>query len=327
MPSGITHILLMKELINQLPDGDLKMVLSAGKDFLQVGALGPDLPYASIADSDFIFSSQSDMADKFHYIKTNEIPLKAFKEIQRLKTNYSPLQLAFNFSFFLGYLAHVVADGIMHPYIRDKVGDYAENQTEHRILEMKLDVLLYYKLTESSNYPIELNYSNLHDELKNFNYKTYPEINQILTLFSNLIKNVYLETYTADKILDWVTGLHRMFDLAEGRHWFIYDNIPFINDFLFKDYTDIIANRNELVNLTTPKDRNSNFLKTDQINFFDDVLPKFFSVFIPIAQNVYQYVYLDGQEITDHLIKGIDLDTGRSLTANNNLDLIPSFWS
>lgn len=56
MPSGITHILLVKNLQNVLPDGKLKKILQSGRDFLQVGALGPDLPYASIADDDFFFS-------------------------------------------------------------------------------------------------------------------------------------------------------------------------------------------------------------------------------------------------------------------------------
>ena len=84
MPSGITHILLMKNLQSIVPDGDLKKVLQSGEDFLQVGAVGPDLPYASIADDDFFFSTESDLADKFHYEKTNQLILKAFDKIQKL---------------------------------------------------------------------------------------------------------------------------------------------------------------------------------------------------------------------------------------------------
>lgn len=70
MPSGITHILLMKNLQSELPDGKLKKVLQSGRDFLQVGAVGPDLPYASIADGDLFFSNENQLADKFHYEKT-----------------------------------------------------------------------------------------------------------------------------------------------------------------------------------------------------------------------------------------------------------------
>src|ERR1035437_8890524 len=103
MPSGITHILLMKELYNRLPAGGLKPLIGEGRDFIQVGALGPDLPYASVADSDFVFSTQSDLADKFHYIKTNEIPLKAFIYLKNNMNKMSDKSLTYHFSFFLGY--------------------------------------------------------------------------------------------------------------------------------------------------------------------------------------------------------------------------------
>ena len=73
MASGVTHILLMKYLQSILPNDKLKMIFAGGRDFLQVGAVAPDLPYASIADNDFFFSDQSDLADKFHYVRTHEI--------------------------------------------------------------------------------------------------------------------------------------------------------------------------------------------------------------------------------------------------------------
>jgi len=58
MASGITHILLMKNMQSLLPDGKLKKLLQSGRDFLQVGAVGPDLPYASIADDDLFFNTK-----------------------------------------------------------------------------------------------------------------------------------------------------------------------------------------------------------------------------------------------------------------------------
>ncbi|MAF79233.1 MAG: hypothetical protein CME60_13810, partial [Halobacteriovoraceae bacterium] len=53
------------------------------------------------------------------------------------------------FSFFLGFASHVVADGVIHPFVRDKVGDYDNNATEHRLLEMRLDVILLNEFTKS----------------------------------------------------------------------------------------------------------------------------------------------------------------------------------
>lgn len=328
MPSGITHILLTKNLQNILPaDSKLKMVLAASRDFLQVGALGPDLPYASVADSDFIFSSQSDLADKFHYEKTNEIPLKAFPIIRSMRNTLSPASLRNYFSFFLGYLSHVVADGIIHPFVRDKVGEYKDNQTEHRVLEMNLDVLLLHHLTKASGHAIEFNHSNIHDELLNFDAKINPDVMRVTTLFSQLIHEVYGRTYETDTILDWTKGLHRMFGIAEGEHLFMFESIPIFRDYLFKDYEDIKENEDQILILKRPKDRTDNFLKKPQINFIDDVLPRFYEAFRPLAQKAYEYIYGDGPELSETEVAAINLDTGRSLASNNNLDLIPSFWS
>lgn len=327
MASGVTHILLMKYLQNQLPEGTLKMVLADGRDFLQVGAVGPDLPYASIADNDFFFSAQSDLADKFHYEKTNEIPLRAFERIKQMENELNRKEKRHLFSFFLGFLSHVIADGIIHPFVRDKVGNYKENQTAHRVLEMQLDVLLFHHLTKNSNAPIKLNYSNVHDELKNFNTGFYPEVKKTVELFRELISEVYNVSYNVDLILGWVTGLHRMFDIAEGDHPSIYKNIGFIGEFLFSDYEDLRNKFGSILTLEKPKDREVNFLKKDTIHFFDDCMPHFYKVFIPIAEKAYDFTFNNKTALSSNEIPGIDLDTGRILAQHNNLDLIPAFWS
>ena len=326
MPSGITHILLMKNLQSILPEGKLKKILQSGRDFLQVGAVGPDLPYASIADGDFFFSTQSDLADKFHYEKTNELILKAFHDIKIIQ-NVKVKEKRFLFSFFVGFISHIVADGIIHPFVRDKVGDYHNNQTAHRVLEMKLDVLMFHHLTMNTNNPINLNYSNIHDELINFDKNFYPEIDLVVSFFRKLIYEVYGVGYEIDLIKGWVNGLHKMFDLAEGDHPIIYKGIGFINDFLFQDYEDLRNKYQDILILKKPVDRDYNFLKQSSIHFLDDCLPRFYSIFIPLANKCYQYVYENGEELTSRDIPPIDLDTGRDLAANTNLDLVPTFWS
>lgn len=326
MASGITHILLMKNLQSILPDGNLKKILQSGRDFLQVGAVGPDLPYASIADEDFFFSTQSELADKFHYEKTNTLILRAFQEIRNNSTSFSIKEKRFMFSFFLGFAAHIIADGIIHPFVRDKVGNYHENQTAHRVLEMQLDVLLFHYLTKKTNAPINLNYSNIHDELINFNNNFYPEVEKVLQLFSKLIFEVYQLTYQTSRINGWVKGLHRMFNVAEGKHPKIYRIVGFINDFLFADYVDLLEKNKSILILEKPKDRDYNFLRKNQVHFFDDCIPHFYNAFIPIANQCYNYVYNNQGELTDIDIPPIDLDTGRDLASNNNLDMTPTLW-
>ena len=327
MPSGITHILLMKNLQTILPESMLKHQMAAGRDFLQVGAVGPDLPYASIADSDLFFTTQSELADKFHYVKTNQVPLKALETIRTDKNQYTSRELRYIFNFFLGFISHIVADGIMHPFIRDKVGNYHEHQSEHRVLEMQLDVLLFHYLTKYSGRPIELNFSNIHDELKNLNPDFYPEADKVTDLFVEKIEEVYGVSYERSLVYDWINGLHRMWGAAEGDHPAIYKEISFIKTFLFSNYEELRSKYDDILTLTVPVDRDENFLKKDKVHFFDDCVPRFNDKFIRLAYKVYDYLYSEGGAVTEADIFPIDLDTGRDLAQNNNLDLIPSYWS
>jgi len=326
MASGITHILLMKHLHDQLPEEDLDMIFAAGRDFLQVGAVAPDLPYASVADNDFFLTTQSDLADKFHYEKTNQVPLAALQELKRRESQLSKIERRYCFCFFAGYIAHVVADGIVHPYIRDKVGNYSEHKTEHRRLEMELDVMLLHELTRKSGVPIELNYSNLHDELENLNKTTYPQLPKVIDLFRSSIQAVYNLSYQSETILGWVTGLHRMFDVASGHYPAIYRNIGIDLAFLFADYQDIEKHKDLLVLIKPIDAQPKNFLQKDAVHYFEDVIPQFAKRYVPIAQKAYDYIYRNGVPLTETDIPAIDLDTGR-LLASNNLDLIPTFWS
>lgn len=316
----------MKNLQNIIPDGDLKKILQSGRDYLQVGAVGPDLPYASIADGDLFFSKQSDLADKFHYEKTNQLILKAFDEIKKMAGTPSNKEKRFMFCFFLGFASHIIADGIIHPFVRDMVGNYHENQTAHRVLEMQLDVLLFHHLTKNTNSPINLNNSNIHDELLNFDKNTDPLVGKVLQLFSNLIYEVYKVKYDTDLINGWVIGLHRMFGVAEGEHPNFYRIISFVNDFLFSDYTDLRNKYKSILLLGKPKDRDYNFLRKAKVHFYDDCLPQFYKIFIPLANKCFDYVYKNQGQLTEADIPPIDLDTGRDLAYNNNLDLTPTLW-
>lgn len=319
MASGLTHILLTKKLQDKFEDGELKNILAFAADSFQVGAVAPDLPYASIADNDF-FSNESPLADNFHYKKTNQIPLQALKKIRSLKGHMDEALHYHMFSFFLGYISHVLADGIIHPFVRDKVGDYKFNQAEHRSLEMQLDVLFFEELTKDSGYTSELNYTNIHDEIKNF--MEVDGVNQILQVFSDLIKNTYNEHYPVDKILGWIKGLHRMFNIAEGKHPQFYQNLK-VNSFTYRNGKDI--NRERAIILNTPKDRKVNFLKVAQIDFFKDCVPQYYFQFTAVAQKAYAYVFKEGPALDENDIPVINLDTGR-LVDKDNLDLIPEFW-
>lgn len=319
MASGLTHILLIKKLQDYLPDGDLKNIFAYGSDSLQVGAVAPDIPYASLIDND-IFHKQSFLADNFHYKNTNQIPLKSLTLLKEMRKKIDEKIHYHMFSFYLGYISHVFADGIIHPFVRDKVGDYKENAATHRGLEMQLDVLLLRHFTEKSGVKLELNFVNIHDELLNF--AAMESTSTVIKTFSGLIYDVYKVSFTEKNILGWVKGLYRLFDLAEGSFPAFARKLK-MNTVLYRNYDDI--NQNEILNLKTPKDRTENFLKAGTINFIDQCLPQFFSKYMETAQKAYEFVYRDGPSLSDKEIPNIDLDTGR-LSENDNLDEVPILW-
>jgi len=319
MASGLTHILLTKKLQDKFAEGNLRNILAMCADSFQVGAVGPDLPYASKVDND-IFSNESFLADNFHYQKTNQIPLQSLKILKSLKGQIDAELHYHMFSFFLGYISHVFADGIIHPFVRDMVGDYKEHQDEHRSLEMQLDVLFFNELTKHSGLGSELNYTNIHDELGNF--AGIKGVNKIIEVFSDLINTTYNKRYSEKKILGWVNGLHRLFAAAEGDHFRFYRNLK-VNTYTFRNLEDI--DRERALVLKKPGDRDLNFLKVDEINFLNDCVPQYFKKFVVVAQKAYDYVFEEGQELTEKDIPMINLDTGR-LVENDNLDLIPEFW-
>lgn len=321
MASGLTHILLTKKLQNELPEGELKDILAFASDSLQVGAIAPDIPYASTVDDD-IFHSQALLADNFHYKKTNQIPLKSLVLLKDLRNKVDDKLHYHMFSFFLGYISHVFADGIIHPFVRDKVGNYQGNESAHRGLEMNLDVILLRELTRKSGANLELNCTNIHDELLNFAELEGADV--IASKYGQLIYEVYGTEFSSEQIMGWIKGLHRLFELAEGDYPSFFRQLKGSNALLYKNYNEI--NLDEVLLLQKPKDRDQNFLKVDSIHFIDDCLSQFYKKYIEVIQKAYDFVYSNGPSLDEISIPMIDLDTGR-LVENNSLDEIPVLWN
>jgi len=306
---------LTKKFQDELPDCRLKDVLAMGQFFLQVGAVTPDLPYASIADKDLFFTKQTHLADDFHYKKTNEIPLKVWPLLK--DASLTDDERYYAFSFFLGYCSHVVADSIVHPFVRDMVGNYQGNETEHRRLEMKMDVLFYNDYMGG----IELKYSDLHDELKNIGDR--KETKKIITILKDLIIEVYGKTFTVKKIMGWLGGLHLLFDIALNPHLRIFRHF---DAFLYHNADDLLADKEKTLLLTDAVGREKNFLNGKSVHFLKDCVPRYYKTFIPTANKAYEYVYNNGPEVTDKDLPATNLDTGRLLPDGDNLDLMPVYW-
>jgi hypothetical protein len=227
------------------------------------------------------------------------------------------------FAFYLGYCSHFTADGMIHPYVRDKVGDYEDAKKEHRILEMKLDVFVANKFMGT-----EVNGLDFQDELdwiKECEFKT-----DIFESYSDLLYKNYGSKVTAEHVQGWVSAMERVFSLAEGEFpkWYR----EFLGDpgFVFKNYGELISEEGACLTLQKPIDAKkhgmtSNFLRKRNVHFFNDVVAGYFDRFPLFIQIAYEAVFEGSGNILT-LLPEINFDNGR-LVADNHLSEKPALWS
>jgi hypothetical protein len=79
--------------------------------------------------------------------------------------------------------------------------------------------------------------------------------------------------------------------------------------------------------LATPVDHPANFLGKERVHFLEDIVPKFYEVIIPVLRKAFEFVYVDGPALTPLELPPIDLDTGRLLAAQNNLNEPAALWT
>lgn len=323
MPSGYTHMLLARTFKEKagLIDHEIGFLLDENIKYLQLGSLGPDLPYSQ--EMTLTNRSAVQIANKFHYEKTNQIPIRAFNRIKSMVDDEKKAQA---FAFFLGYASHVVADGIIHPFVRDKVGDYEENKAPHRTLEMRLDVLFLDYLTKQSGKGQELNNTNFHDQITDPLTKDFSHIS---TLFSRLIFEVYGPRLHSTEIESWVQGMHKVFGIAESSNNQFYSWLPVMKEYLFHNHKDVLDRSGDdlLLKRNDAKGRPANFADKD-IHFLNDCVPEFYRVFKKIALAAYSFVYEEGEKFDSSKLPAINLDTGRALLAADGKDLnsSPVYW-
>lgn len=323
MPSGYTHIMLSRKCREKIQDTsfDLFSLLQSKGKYYQLGALGPDLPYSQIVFG--LDNDDEDIADLFHYQKTNQLFLASLEEIKKLPTGDLQDEA---FAFFLGFASHIVADGVIHPFIRDKVGDYDDNKTDHRTLEMRIDVYLYDEF-----YGGNLNFSNLHDQMLDVFKKDFSHVSDLM---SKLLKNIYGVNLHRLRVEKWVKDMNMLFGAAEGENNHYYSNIKVgkikPGDFLFPDIKDILNRKEEdlFLGINEANGVPVNFANRD-IHFIKDCIPMYENVFSNIASKAYAYVYEGKDKLAETDFQAINLDTGRSLAVNGgkNLDTPVILWS
>lgn len=324
MPAGITHLTLAREALDHLSsDGKkAKKILARHLGPFLVGTITPDIPYLGKLSSS-PFTNNKEIADDLHYKKTNELPLKG---LEYAKNEFKAGNREFAealYAFYMGYSSHLIADGIIHPFVRDYVGDYEVAADDHRILEMKLDVLVANRFLS-----VEMNGVSLQDNLSWMEDSEYKM--KIYKSFSDILKSVHGHDLTPQNVQSLVYGLTRGLNIAEGRYPRWYTLLAGENGYSYMYLADLLPHTETLTTVLLPVDAKekglkTNFMGTAYVNFFDHVVPQFFKVLPPRIEAAYEYVFNDGPTL-ETLIPLINLDTGRPVNTTD-LNQKPTLWA
>jgi len=301
--------------------------------YFQIGSIAPDLPYASIIDNNFL-ENESALANLFHFtdagqataLAPNRLPLLGLAKVKSImEQGAGKRECDALFWFLAGYASHVIADGIGHPYVMDKVGRYeGSNKADHRALELGIDVLLLKHLTAASGHAIEASYAGMDTFIGGFNELKYA--NFILEHFADLIETVYAFAVTPKNIKGWVIGISRLFCLATGKWPDWFRQLDATVSFVFRQISDVEGREDNYLVLGKPRFWDRNFRNASTVHFLNGCIPRFNQVMKSFLDKAYAYVYASGPQIGENDLPAFSLDTGRTVNDPNNIDLAPLLW-
>lgn len=106
--------------------------------YCELGAVSPDYPYLAVT------SEHAEWADYMHLSMKTKAMITAGILAVRDITSADEKRKAF--AWLGGFVAHVIADVVIHPVVESKVGPYHGNEQAHRVCEMHQDAHIYQRL-------------------------------------------------------------------------------------------------------------------------------------------------------------------------------------
>jgi hypothetical protein len=280
MPAFITHLLISRD-----PDFDALGIqaITDQKNFFSLGSLGPDLPYYGnvfgSAISTFFeerFNSKSSgfylgHGDYFHSRTPNIFPMKLLEVIQKdNKQNGDDNNLSKR-AFAYGYLTHMAADFIFHPYVNSIAGSYylmVNNARKHRNVEVCLDRFVLENQFKKKMFeedlaswidiaPPEKKPEMTADITADGHQATYKEYSP--GWFLSYIQRAFLESYSVliegKEIEEWVSGFNSVLHS--------YDSIGPYHDLMDKKGSELAS---------LYKDYNAKFKKDKVLEYYQSVI-------------------------------------------------------
>jgi len=158
MPACVAHMLIARKVREKLAAetvlaGFVEM-LNENARYMELGSLGPDLPYYAIRgrwphdlpEEEVAEPPEWTWGDLLHSKKPNVLPLEMIEAIWRDSEGHWRDQDKMTLAFACGYLTHIAADQVVHPYVNGIAGPYNasyRNKHTHREVEVYQDLALY----------------------------------------------------------------------------------------------------------------------------------------------------------------------------------------
>jgi hypothetical protein len=238
MPAFITHLLISRD-----SDFDALSIkaIAEKKNYFSLGSLGPDLPYYRNVFGSAIgtffeerFNSKSSgfylgHGDYFHSRTPNIFPMKLLEVILKDNKQKGDDNNLSKLAFAYGYLTHMAADFIFHPYVNSIAGSYylmVDNARKHRNVEVCLDRFILENQFQKKMFeedfaswidiapPPEKKPEMTADITADGHQSTYKEYSQ--GWFWSFIQRAFLESYSVliegKEIEEWVSGFNSVLD-------------------------------------------------------------------------------------------------------------------
>lgn len=107
-------------------------------EFCELGSVCPDYPYLALGGDHAAWS------DHMHLkLKTKSVIEAGIDIVKNIEDKVEKQKV---FAWLCGFVAHIIADVVIHPVVELKVGPYCGNEDAHRLCEMHQDAFIYQRL-------------------------------------------------------------------------------------------------------------------------------------------------------------------------------------
>ena len=228
MPASVAHMLIFDDVLSEIEkDKDFEELVKVLKDNLNyghLGSIGPDLPYyQGVINTAIHFAISKNTkpapiekwSGQLHSKNPNIFPLKmieiAWRETDLEAEEWDEIAKK-QWAFIVGFLTHIAADQIIHPYVNTIAGQYyrdKENRNKHMECEAFQDVVLFYNTLKKSIFEEDLKkWVDISTEEKN--------IQQYFRMF---LEKSFIEahaTHPSEKdIKKWNSGLSFIYSVMK----------------------------------------------------------------------------------------------------------------